>query len=204
MERLEIPAGMAACGQIELVGALEELMDPGQCRLARRFDPDPDVEDDLELRLDSLGRLVPYLKLVEREKLRVPIRSEDAYRAFYESDEVDRLFHELFADRLAEEAHQLAYHFYAARRWEKALHYYRLAGDRAADLLVLGGRRGDGVVQRKRPVHRAGRDVLPPVGGKANRRFMSSSKRGQVKMLRIQVRRYSIRPIRSEMRAMTV
>jgi len=56
---------------------------------------------DLKLKLDSLSRLVPYVKLVEREKLRVPTRTEEAYRTFYESEEVDRLFHELIAGKLA-------------------------------------------------------------------------------------------------------
>jgi coenzyme F420-reducing hydrogenase delta subunit len=54
----------------------------------------------LELKLDALNALVPYMKLVEREKLRVPTRSEEAYKAFYESDEVNRLFHDLIADKL--------------------------------------------------------------------------------------------------------
>jgi coenzyme F420-reducing hydrogenase delta subunit/biotin operon repressor len=55
----------------------------------------------LRLKLDALSRLVPYLKLVEREKLRVPVKSEEAYKAFYESDEVNRLIHEVIADKLA-------------------------------------------------------------------------------------------------------
>jgi coenzyme F420-reducing hydrogenase delta subunit/DNA-binding transcriptional ArsR family regulator len=55
----------------------------------------------LRLKLDALSQLVPYLKLVEREKLRVLVKSEEAYRAFYESDEATRLFDELFADKLA-------------------------------------------------------------------------------------------------------
>ena len=55
----------------------------------------------LKLKLDALNRLVPYLKLVEREKLRVPTRSEEAYRDFYQSDRVNRLFQDLIADQLA-------------------------------------------------------------------------------------------------------
>ena len=55
----------------------------------------------LKVKLDALGRLVPYLKLVEREKLRLPEKSEEAYRAFYESDETNRLFDDLIADKLA-------------------------------------------------------------------------------------------------------
>ena len=57
-------------------------------------------ERRLQLDLEAASRLVPYIKLVEREKLRVPTRSEAAYQAFYESDEADRLFSELIADKL--------------------------------------------------------------------------------------------------------
>ena len=56
---------------------------------------------DLKIKLDTLDRLIPYVKLVERQKLRVPERSEEAYRAFYESDATDQLFHDLIADKLA-------------------------------------------------------------------------------------------------------
>jgi coenzyme F420-reducing hydrogenase delta subunit len=51
--------------------------------------------------LDSARRLIPYLRLVEREKLRVPVRSEEAYREFYASQAVSRLFDELIGDNLA-------------------------------------------------------------------------------------------------------
>jgi len=56
---------------------------------------------DLELKLTTLSRLVPWVKLVEREKLRAPQKTEDAYRAYYASAEVNRLFAELFDDKLA-------------------------------------------------------------------------------------------------------
>jgi DNA-binding MarR family transcriptional regulator len=49
-----------------------------------------------------VNRLVPFLKLVEREKLRIPTKTEEAYRTYYESDEVDRLFDDLIADKLAQ------------------------------------------------------------------------------------------------------
>ena len=38
--------------------------------------------------------------MVEREKLRVPVKSEEAYREFYAGDEVNRLFDELIGDKL--------------------------------------------------------------------------------------------------------
>jgi F420-non-reducing hydrogenase iron-sulfur subunit len=55
----------------------------------------------LKLKLEAANRLIPYIKLVERERLRVPVRSEEAYRAFYAGGEADRLFHDLIADKLA-------------------------------------------------------------------------------------------------------
>ena len=58
-------------------------------------------ENGLKFNLQAATKLIPYIKLVEREKLRVPTRSEEAYRAFYNSDELNRLFSELILDKLA-------------------------------------------------------------------------------------------------------
>jgi F420-non-reducing hydrogenase iron-sulfur subunit len=55
----------------------------------------------LKRALDSARKLIPYLRLVEREKLRVPVRSEEAYREFFASQAVNRLFDELLGDNLA-------------------------------------------------------------------------------------------------------
>jgi F420-non-reducing hydrogenase iron-sulfur subunit len=54
----------------------------------------------LKFKLEAAGDLVPYIKLVERERLRVPVKSEQAYNDFFASEEVDRLFKELIADKL--------------------------------------------------------------------------------------------------------
>jgi coenzyme F420-reducing hydrogenase delta subunit len=56
---------------------------------------------EFRVKLEAVNKLVPYLKLVEREKLRVSEKSEDAYKEFYTSEEADRLFDELIADKLA-------------------------------------------------------------------------------------------------------
>jgi len=56
---------------------------------------------ELAFKLEAVTQLIPYLKLVEREKLRVPVKSEDAYHDFFESEAVDRLFNELIIDKLA-------------------------------------------------------------------------------------------------------
>lgn len=56
--------------------------------------------EDLALKLAAARKLVPYLKLVERERLRVPEKTAAAYREHYESAELDRLFDEAVASRL--------------------------------------------------------------------------------------------------------
>jgi len=53
----------------------------------------------LRRNLEAARKLVPYLKLVESQRLRVTPRTEKAINAFYDSDEATRLFEELIADR---------------------------------------------------------------------------------------------------------
>ncbi len=55
----------------------------------------------LKFKFEAVSKLIPYVKLVEREKLRVPFQSEDAYNTFFASDRVNRLFDELVIDKLA-------------------------------------------------------------------------------------------------------
>ncbi len=57
-------------------------------------------EDNLKLRLEAAKKLVPYIKLVERERLRVPFKSEEAYHQFFTSDAFNHLFRDLIADKL--------------------------------------------------------------------------------------------------------
>ncbi len=54
----------------------------------------------LESGIKAATRLIPYIKLIEREKLRVPVRSKDAYNKFFESEEFRILFSELVLDKL--------------------------------------------------------------------------------------------------------
>jgi F420-non-reducing hydrogenase iron-sulfur subunit len=58
-------------------------------------------ERDLARKLSSLSRIVPFVKLTEREKLRVPEKSEEAYRALYENDDATKLVFDMIAHRLA-------------------------------------------------------------------------------------------------------
>jgi coenzyme F420-reducing hydrogenase delta subunit len=50
--------------------------------------------------LGAVDKLIPYIKLVERERLRLPVKSEEAYNEFYTGEEFDRLFRDLIADPL--------------------------------------------------------------------------------------------------------
>ena len=60
------------------------------------------IEDDaLAVRLEALSKLVPYLKLVERERLRERFKTEEEYSAYFASEDVNRLFDELVSDKLA-------------------------------------------------------------------------------------------------------
>jgi NADPH-dependent glutamate synthase beta subunit-like oxidoreductase/coenzyme F420-reducing hydrogenase delta subunit len=54
----------------------------------------------MKLRLDAVRKLIPYVKLVQREKLRPPTRKEDEINAFFASDEAAMVFDELIADKL--------------------------------------------------------------------------------------------------------
>ena len=58
-------------------------------------------EDGLKLKLEAVKNLLPYIKLVERERLRVPFDTVEEYNKFFGSDEADRLFRELIGDKLA-------------------------------------------------------------------------------------------------------
>ena len=55
----------------------------------------------LKFRLEAGENLLPYIKLVERERLGVRFETEEKVKEFFESDECDRLFRELIADKLA-------------------------------------------------------------------------------------------------------
>ncbi len=57
-------------------------------------------DEKLKLKLRAAARLVPYMKLVERERLRVPVRTEEAYNEFYASEDTSRLIGELIGQRL--------------------------------------------------------------------------------------------------------
>ena len=63
--------------------------------------------DALKFRLEAVKKLVPYIKLVQTERLRAPRslrvsgEQEERYDKFFHSEEVDRIFKETIFDRLA-------------------------------------------------------------------------------------------------------
>jgi len=73
----------------------EEIRDKGPLGKPEGIDP-----DEMESGLETVIRLVPWIKMVERERLRVHDRSEKGYRDFFTSEDFERLFSELIADRL--------------------------------------------------------------------------------------------------------
>ena len=54
----------------------------------------------LKEKLEAVKNLLPYIKLVERERLRVPRATVEEYNRFFAGEEADRMFRELIVDKL--------------------------------------------------------------------------------------------------------
>ena len=52
-------------------------------------------ENELKSRLEEVRKLIPYIKLLKREKLALRLDKEEEYDEFYTRDEIDRLFSEV-------------------------------------------------------------------------------------------------------------
>jgi coenzyme F420-reducing hydrogenase delta subunit len=59
------------------------------------------VGKDLELKLKAVTNLVPYIRLVLNERLRVHFDTREEYEDFYSSEGLNRLFGELIIDKIA-------------------------------------------------------------------------------------------------------
>lgn len=59
-------------------------------------------EQGLSFKLETITRLIPYIKLVQSERLKVPVRTEEAYYEFFTGEDFDRLFNELIVEKLTE------------------------------------------------------------------------------------------------------
>jgi F420-non-reducing hydrogenase iron-sulfur subunit len=57
-------------------------------------------EHELEFKLEAVTNLIPYIKLVLSERLKVSDRTEEAYEEFFTGEEFNRLFKELIVDKL--------------------------------------------------------------------------------------------------------
>lgn len=57
-------------------------------------------QKELKLKLEAITKLLPYIKLVEREKLRVRFENKGEYEEFFASDELSSLFNDLIVDKL--------------------------------------------------------------------------------------------------------
>ncbi|MHB8089998.1 MAG: hydrogenase iron-sulfur subunit [Syntrophales bacterium] len=57
--------------------------------------------DELNFKLETGKNLVPQLKLVERERLRVHFETVEEYDEYFASDDVEMMFRELVAEKLA-------------------------------------------------------------------------------------------------------
>jgi len=55
----------------------------------------------LKFKLEAVKKLIPFIRLVERERMRVRFETAEEYTEYFESDEVNRLFRELIVDKLA-------------------------------------------------------------------------------------------------------
>lgn len=59
------------------------------------------AKNELKLKLEAARKLVPFLRLVERERLRVPVKNKQAYTEFFESRVVSDLFDDIFSEKWA-------------------------------------------------------------------------------------------------------
>lgn len=53
--------------------------------------------NELKSKLEAVTKLIPYIKLVKREKLALHLDKEEEYNELFTSDEVDRLFREVIS-----------------------------------------------------------------------------------------------------------
>ena len=58
-------------------------------------------EERLKTGLEAATSIVPFMRLVERERLRVHFNTREEYAQFFESEETERLFNEMVIDKLA-------------------------------------------------------------------------------------------------------
>jgi F420-non-reducing hydrogenase iron-sulfur subunit len=73
-----------------------KLRDLGPLGKGEGIDP-----EKLKSKLREAARLVPYIRLVERERLRAHFETAEEYEKYFNSEQIKSLIHELIADKLA-------------------------------------------------------------------------------------------------------
>jgi F420-non-reducing hydrogenase iron-sulfur subunit len=58
-------------------------------------------KNKVKLKLEAVKNLIPYIRLVERERMRAHFNTEEEYKKYYAGEEANRLFRELIGDKLA-------------------------------------------------------------------------------------------------------
>jgi len=76
-------------------------------------------EHELKFKLEAVTRLIPYIKLVQSERLRVSNRTEEAFHKFFTSEEFNRLFKELIGDKLLLGPPEVSRHLNVSARNQK-------------------------------------------------------------------------------------
>ena len=54
-------------------------------------------KNELKMKIQEISKLIPYIKMVKREKLGSRLENKEAYDALFTRDEVDRLFREVIS-----------------------------------------------------------------------------------------------------------
>jgi len=57
--------------------------------------------DTLKAKLEAVTKLIPSIRLVERERLRVTFTEREEFEAYFNSEEVNKIFDDLVGDKLA-------------------------------------------------------------------------------------------------------
>jgi NADH-quinone oxidoreductase subunit E len=99
-ERLRLEWVSAGEG-IRFANIMNEFV-PGIKKLGPLGESEDLDEQELKFKLEAITKLIPYIKLVQSERLRVSERTEEAYNTFFTGEEFNRLFDELIGDKLAE------------------------------------------------------------------------------------------------------
>lgn len=59
------------------------------------------TKEEVDFNLTAARRLVPYMRLAERQRLRIPEKSKISCKTFFDSRDTDALLNEILTDRLA-------------------------------------------------------------------------------------------------------